>query len=138
MRRLAAGLVLLLAPAWAGGLGYGFLGYQGGFQGGGGGLGTVRLEGLPWAFGGEGYGGAGQRGGVFYTGPLLRLEGVYLLPLLGLGGEERNGAGGFLVEVGVRAFYFPQGTGPLLGLGLGYGLGRGGPYLRLLFGGGAP
>jgi hypothetical protein len=75
------------------------------------------------------------------VGPLLPWgEGVYLLPVLGFGGESRAG-GGFLLDLGVRAFLLSGREGGwLLGLGGGYalplGFSGGGGYLRVLFGGG--
>ncbi|MCS7194370.1 MAG: hypothetical protein NZ849_05575 [Meiothermus sp.] len=123
-------------------MGYGFLGYQGGFQGGGGGFGTATFGEVSWAFGGESYGGAGQSGGVFLTGPLIPFQQIFLLPAVGLGGEERGGNRGFLLDVGLRAFLFPSGAGWAVGLGAGYavplGFSGGGAYLRLLIGGGSP
>ncbi|GAA6756230.1 hypothetical protein Thermus77420_17060 [Thermus thalpophilus] len=141
MRRMARALaVLTLAtPALAGSLGYGFLGYQGGFQGGGGGFGT--FHGL--ALGGEAWGGPWGRGGALMVGPWLSLgKGFYLLPGLGLGGGEVGQQGGFLLDLGVRAFRFlgPEG-GWAVGLGAGYTYSPafpGGFYLRLLLGGGRP
>lgn len=131
---------LLLAPALGGSLGYGFLGFQqGGFQGGGGGFGV--FQGV--ALGGEAWGGSSGSGGAFLMGPLLPWgEGFYLLPVLGLGGESRAG-GGFLLDLGVRAFLlFGQEGGWLLGLGGGYalplGFAGGGGYFRVLLGGGRP
>jgi hypothetical protein len=100
MRTLVLSLGLLLGTALAGSLGYGFLGFQGGLQGGGGGFGT--FQGI--AIGGEAWGGPSGSGGAFLVGPLLPWgEGVYLLPVLGFGGESRAG-GGFLLDLGVRAF----------------------------------
>jgi hypothetical protein len=128
---------ILLSTALAGSLGYGFVGFQGGLQGGGGGLGV--LQGI--ALGGEAWGGPSGSGGAFLVGPLLPWgEGVYLLPVLGFGGESRAG-GGFLLDLGVRAFLLSgQEGGWLLGLGGGYalplGFSGGGGYLRVLFGGG--
>jgi hypothetical protein len=128
---------ILLSTALAGSLGYGFVGFQGGLQGGGGGLGV--LQGI--ALGGEAWGGPSGSGGAFLVGPLLPWgEGVYLLPVLGFGGESRAG-GGFLLDLGVRAFLLSGREGGwLLGLGGGYalplGFSGGGGYLRVLFGGG--
>jgi hypothetical protein len=141
MRRLLA-LGFLWGVALAGSFGYGFLGYGGGLQGGGGSFGTLEL-GLPWALGGEGYGGPEGSGGFFLTGPLLRLgEGVYLLPTLGLGGGQRGGQGGFALDLGARGLYFFGEPGFFLGLGLGYthalGFPGSGVYLRVLLGGGRP
>jgi hypothetical protein len=137
MRILVLSLGLLLGTALAGSLGYGFVGFQGGLQGGGGGFGT--FQGI--AIGGEAWGGPSGSGGAFLVGPLLPWgEGVYLLPVLGFGGESRAG-GGFLLELGVRAFLLSGREGGwLLGLGGGYalplGFSGGGGYLRVLFGGG--
>ncbi|MDT7922371.1 MAG: hypothetical protein RQ998_05600 [Thermus sp.] len=137
MRTLVLSLGLLLGTALAGSLGYGFVGFQGGLQGGGGGFGT--FQGI--AIGGEGWGGPSGSGGAFLVGPLLPWgEGVYLLPVLGFGGESRAG-GGFLLDLGVRAFLLSGREGGwLLGLGGGYalplGFSGGGGYLRVLFGGG--
>jgi hypothetical protein len=137
MRTLVLSLGLLLGTALAGSLGYGFLGFQGGLQGGGGGFGT--FQGI--AIGGEAWGGPSGSGGAFLVGPLLPWgEGVYLLPVLGFGGESRAG-GGFLLDLGVRAFLLSGREGGwLLGLGGGYalplGFSGGGGYLRVLFGGG--
>jgi hypothetical protein len=128
---------ILLSTALAGSLGYGFVGFQGGLQGGGGGLGV--LQGI--ALGGEAWGGPSGSGGAFLVGPLLPWgEGVYLLPVLGFGGESRAG-GGFLLDLGVRVFLLSGREGGwLLGLGGGYalplGFSGGGGYLRVLFGGG--
>jgi len=137
MRTLVLSLGLLLGTALAGSLGYGFVGFQGGLQGGGGGFGT--FQGI--AIGGEGWGGPSGSGGAFLVGPLLPWgEGVYLLPVLGFGGESRA-EGGFLLDLGVRAFLLSGREGGwLLGLGGGYalplGFSGGGGYLRVLFGGG--
>ncbi|ALJ91945.1 hypothetical protein [Thermus aquaticus] len=137
MRTLVLSLGLLLGTALAGSLGYGFVGFQGGLQGGGGGFGT--FQGI--AIGGEAWGGPSGSGGAFLVGPLLPWgEGVYLLPVLGFGGESRAG-GGFLLDLGVRAFLLSGREGGwLLGLGAGYalplGFSGGGGYLRVLFGGG--
>jgi len=137
MRTLVMSLGLLLGTALAGSLGYGFVGFQGGFQGGGGGFGT--FQGI--AIGGEAWGGPLGSSGAFLVGPLLPWEeGVYLLPVLGFGGESRA-EGGFLLELGVRAFLFSGREGGwLLGLGAGYalplGFSGGGGYLRVVFGGG--
>jgi hypothetical protein len=137
MRTLVLSLGLLLGTALAGSLGYGFVGFQGGLQGGGGGFGT--FQGI--ALGGEAWGGPSGSGGAFLVGPLLPWgEGVYLLPVLGFGGESRAG-GGFLLDLGVRAFLLSGREGGwLLGLGGGYalplGFSGGGGYLRVLFGGG--
>jgi hypothetical protein len=137
MRTLVLSLGLLLGTALAGSLGYGFVGSQGGLQGGGGGFGT--FQGI--AIGGEAWGGPSGSGGAFLVGPLLPWgEGVYLLPVLGFGGESRAG-GGFLLDLGVRAFLLSGREGGwLLGLGGGYalplGFSGGGGYLRVLFGGG--
>ncbi|KOX89300.1 hypothetical protein BVI061214_00458 [Thermus aquaticus] len=137
MRTLVLSLGLLLGTALAGSLGYGFVGFQGGLQGGGGGFGT--FQGI--AIGGEAWGGPSGSGGAFLVGPLLPWgEGVYLLPVLGFGGESRAG-GGFLLDLGVRAFLLSGREGGwLLGLGGGYalplGFSGGGGYLRVLFGGG--
>jgi hypothetical protein len=137
MRTLVLSLGLLLGTALAGSLGYGFVGFQGGLQGGGGGFGT--FQGI--AIGGEAWGGPSGSGGAFLVGPLLSWgEGVYLLPVLGFGGESRAG-GGFLLDLGVRAFLLSGREGGwLLGLGGGYalplGFSGGGGYLRVLFGGG--
>jgi hypothetical protein len=137
MRILVLSLGLLLGTALAGSLGYGFVGFQGGLQGGGGGFGT--FQGI--AIGGEAWGGPSGSGGAFLVGPLLPWgEGVYLLPVLGFGGESRAG-GGFLLDLGVRAFLLSGREGGwLLGLGGGYalplGFSGGGGYLRVLFGGG--
>jgi hypothetical protein len=137
MRTLVLSLGLLLGTALAGSLGYGFVGFQGGLQGGGGGLGV--LQGI--ALGGEAWGRPSGSGGAFLVGPLLPWgEGVYLLPVLGFGGESRAG-GGFLLDLGVRAFLLSGREGGwLLGLGGGYalplGFSGGGGYLRVLFGGG--
>ncbi len=137
MRTLVLSLGLLLGTALAGSLGYGFVGFQGGLQGGGGGFGT--FQGI--AIGGEAWGGPSGSGGAFLVGPLLPWgEGVYLLPVLGFGGESRAG-GGFLLDLGVRAFLLSGRKGGwLLGLGGGYalplGFSGGGGYLRVLFGGG--
>jgi hypothetical protein len=137
MRTLVLSLGLLLGTALAGSLGYGFVGFQGGLQGGGGGFGT--FQGI--AIGGEAWGGPSGSGGAFLVGPLLPWgEGVYLLPVLGFGGESRAG-GGFLLDLGVRAFLLSGREGGwLLGLGGGYalplGFSGGGGYLRALFGGG--
>jgi hypothetical protein len=137
MQTLVLSLGLLLGTALAGSLGYGFVGFQGGLQGGGGGFGT--FQGI--AIGGEAWGGPSGSGGAFLVGPLLPWgEGVYLLPVLGFGGESRAG-GGFLLELGVRAFLLSGREGGwLLGLGGGYalplGFSGGGGYLRVLFGGG--
>jgi hypothetical protein len=110
---------ILLSTALAGSLGYGFVGFQGGLQGGGGGLGV--LQGI--ALGGEAWGGPSGSGEAFLVGPLLPWgEGVYLLPVLGFGGESRAG-GGFLLDLGVRAFLLSGREGGwLLGLGGGYAL----------------
>jgi len=137
MRTLVLSLGLLLGTALAGSLGYGFVGFQGGLQGGGGGFGT--FQGIP--LGEEAWGGPSGNGGAFLVGPLLPWgEGVYLLPVLGFGGESRAG-GGFLLDLGVRAFLLSGREGGwLLGLGGGYalplGFSGGGGYLRVLFGGG--
>jgi hypothetical protein len=137
MRTLVLSLGLLLGTALAGSLGYGFVGFQGGLQGGGGGFGT--FQGI--AIGGEAWGGPSGGGGAFLVGPLLPWgEEVYLLPILGFGGESRAG-GGFLLDLGVRAFLLSGREGGwLLGLGGGYalplGFSGGGGYLRVLFGGG--
>ena len=137
MQTLVLSLGLLLGTALAGSLGYGFVGFQGGLQGGGGGFGT--FQGI--AIGGEAWGGPSGSGGAFLVGPLLPWgEGVYLLPVLGFGGESRAG-GGFLLDLGVRAFLLSGREGGwLLGLGAGYalplGFSGGGGYLRVLFGGG--
>jgi hypothetical protein len=137
MRTLVLSLGLLLGTALAGSLGYSFVGFQGGLQGGGGGFGT--FQGI--AIGGEAWGGPSGSGGAFLVGPLLPWgEGVYLLPVLGFGGESRAG-GGFLLDLGVRAFLLSGREGGwLLGLGGGYalplGFSGGGGYLRVLFGGG--
>jgi hypothetical protein len=137
MRTLVLSLDLLLGTALAGSLGYGFVGFQGGLQGGGGGFGA--FQGI--AIGGEAWGGPSGSGGAFLVGPLLPWgEGVYLLPVLGFGGESRAG-GGFLLDLGVRAFLLSGREGGwLLGLGGGYalplGFSGGGGYLRVLFGGG--
>ncbi|MFZ8813442.1 MAG: hypothetical protein ACO2OU_06275 [Thermus aquaticus] len=137
MRTLVLSLGLLLGTALAGSLGYGFVGFQGGLQGGGGGFGT--FQGI--AIGGEAWGGPSGSGGAFLVGPLLPWgEGVYLLPVLGFGGESRAG-GGFLLDLGVRAFLLSGREGGwLLGLSGGYalplGFSGGGGYLRVLFGGG--
>ena len=137
MRTLVPSLGLLLGTALAGSLGYGFVGFQGGLQGGGGGFGT--FQGI--AIGGEAWGGPSGSGGAFLVGPLLPWgEGVYLLPVLGFGGESRAG-GGFLLDLGVRAFLLSGREGGwLLGLSGGYalplGFSGGGGYLRVLFGGG--
>jgi hypothetical protein len=137
MRTLVLSLGLLLGTALAGSLGYGFVGFQGGLQGGGGGFST--FQGI--AIGGEAWGGPSGSGGAFLVGPLLPWgEGVYLLPVLGFGGESRAG-GGFLLDLGVRAFLLSGREGGwLLGLGGGYalplGFSGGGGYLRVLFGGG--
>jgi hypothetical protein len=137
MRTLVLSLGLLLGTALAGSLGYGFLGFQGGLQGGGGGFGT--FQGI--AIGGEAWGGPSGSGGAFLVGTLLPWgEGVYLLPVLGFGGESRAG-GGFLLDLGVRAFLLSGREGGwFLGLGGGYalplGFSGGGGYLRVLFGGG--
>jgi hypothetical protein len=137
MQTLVLSLGLLLGTALAGSLGYGFVGFQGGLQGGGGGFGT--FQGI--AIGGEAWGGPSGSGGAFLVGPLLPWgEGVYLLPVLGFGGESRAG-GGFLLDLGVRAFLLSGREGGwLLGLGGGYalplGFSGGGGYLRVLFGGG--
>jgi hypothetical protein len=137
MRTLVLSLGLLLGTALAGSLGYGFVGFQGGLQGGGGGFGT--FQGI--AIGGEAWGGPSGSGGAFLVGPLLPWgEGVYLLPVLGFGGESRA-EGGFLLDLGVRAFLLSGREGGwLLGLGGGYalplGFSGGGGYLRVLFGGG--
>jgi hypothetical protein len=137
MRTLVLSLGLLLGTTLAGSLGYGFVGFQGGLQGGGGGFGT--FQGI--AIGGEAWGGPSGSGGAFLVGPLLPWgEGVYLLPVLGFGGESRAG-GGFLLDLGVRAFLLSGREGGwLLGLGGGYalplGFSGGGGYLRVLFGGG--
>lgn len=139
MRILVLSLGLLLSTALAGSLGYGFVGFQGGMQGGGGGFGT--FQGI--ALGGEAWGGPLGRGGAFLVGLLLpQGEGAYLLPVLGLGGESRAG-GGFLLDLGVRAFLlFGREGGWLLGLGAGYalplGFAGGGGYFRVLLGGGRP
>jgi hypothetical protein len=137
MRTLVLSLSLLLGTALAGSLGYGFVGFQGGLQGGGGRFGT--FQGI--AIGGEAWGGPSGSGGAFLVGPLLPWgEGVYLLPVLGFGGESRAG-GGFFLDLGVRAFLLSGREGGwLLGLGGGYalplGFSGGGGYLRVLFGGG--
>jgi hypothetical protein len=137
MRILVLSLGLLLGTALAGSLGYGFVGFQGGLQGGGGGFGT--FQGI--AIGGEAWSGPSGSGGALLVGPLLPWgEGVYLLPVLGFGGESRAG-GGFLLDLGVRAFLLSGREGGwLLGLGGGYalplGFSGGGGYLRVLFGGG--
>lgn len=142
MRGLSFLAGLLLSSALAGGLGYGFLGYQGGPHGGGGGFGTATFGEVSWVFGGESYGGASLSGGVFLTGPLFPLQQVYLLPTVGLGGEERAGNRGFLLDLGLRAFFFSSSPGWAIGLGVGYafplGFPGGGAYLRLLIGGGTP
>ena len=52
-KRMLVWVWLLLAPALGGSLGYGFLGFQGAWQGGGGGFGT--FQGV--ALGGESWGG---------------------------------------------------------------------------------
>ncbi|WP_018461257.1 hypothetical protein [Thermus oshimai] len=129
-------LLFLALPALAGSVGYGFLGYGPGFHGGGGGFGL--LEGF--ALGGESWGGLEARGGVFLLGvPFAPGQGFLALPVLGLGGGA-SGQGGFLLDLGVRAFLFPNPEGGwALGLGAGYTLGPWrGPYLRLLLGGGRP
>jgi hypothetical protein len=136
MRTLVLSLGLLLGTALAGSLDYGFVGFQGGLQVGGGWFGT--FQGI--AIGGEAWGGPSGSGGAFLVGPLLPWgEGVYLLPVLGFGGESRAG-GGFLLDLGVRAFLLSGREGGwLLGLGGGYalplGFSGGGGYLRVLFGG---
>jgi hypothetical protein len=137
MRTLVLSLGPLLGTALAGSLGYGFVGFQGGLQVGGGRFGT--FQGI--AIGGEAWGGPSGSGGAFLVGPLLPWgEGVYLLPVLGFGGESRAG-GGFLLDLGVRAFLLSGREGGwLLGLGGGYalplGFSGGGGYLKVLFGGG--
>ncbi len=129
---------LLLLPAFGGSLGYGFLGYQGGWQAGGGGFGAFS----GWALGGESWGGPGDTGGAFLVGPWLEVHpGFHLLPTLGFGGESRAG-GGFFLDLGARGFLLPEEGGWLFGLGVGYALPLGFPgggwYLRLLVGGGRP
>jgi len=107
-KRMLVWVWLLLAPALGGSLGYGFLGFQGAWQGGGGGFGTFQ----------------GVAPG---------------LPAQGLGGES----GGFLLDLGVRGFwFFREEGGWAFGVGAGYALplgsSRGGWYVRLAFGGGRP
>lgn len=94
-------------------------------------------RGWPWA----GSPGAGRGGtGVFLAGAWLPVgPGVFLLPALGLGGES----GGFLLDLGVRGFwFFREEGGWAFGVGAGYALplgsSRGGWYVRLAFGGGRP
>ncbi|GAB5602801.1 hypothetical protein FJNA_13260 [Thermus sp. FJN-A] len=138
--RVLAWVWLLLASALGGSLGYGFLGFQGGWQAGGGGFGVFQEV----ALGGESWGGPSGYGGGFLAGPWLPVNpGVFLLPALGLGGESRGGSGGFLLDLGVRGFWFLRAEGGwLLGVGAGYalplGFSGGGWYLRFLAGGGRP
>ena len=135
-KRMLVWVWLLLAPALGGSLGYGFLGFQGAWQGGGGGFGT--FQGV--ALGGESWGGPRGYGGVFLAGAWLPVgPGVVLLPPLGLGGES----GGFLLDLGVRGFgFFREEGGWVFGVGAGYALplesSGGGWYVRLAFGGGRP
>lgn len=70
-KRMLVWVWLLLAPALGGSLGYGFLGFQGAWQGGGGGFGTfqgVALGGESWG-GPRGYGGSSSRGPGFPWAP---------------------------------------------------------------------
>lgn len=105
------------------------------------GRGWGRLRDLPG--GGPGRGVLGRAEGVrgvFLAGAWLPVgPGVFLLPALGLGGES----GGFLLDLGVRGFwFFREEGGWAFGVGAGYALplgsSRGGWYVRLAFGGGRP
>jgi hypothetical protein len=82
MRTLVLSLGLLLGTALAGSLGYGFVGFQGGLQGGGGGFGT--FQGI--AIGGEAWGGPSGSGGGYALPLGFSGGGGYLRVLFGGGG----------------------------------------------------